>query len=220
MAKIFYTPPGYSGTAQLTASNGLAIENQARWRFSEQGYNDGATFGVSLSWPDKAVGEFSYGQPAQKIKPESSGILHVKGINWPIAVIGNSLQSYTNPDTSQTYPASQCRILVTGHWQVNRQPNSNSWNSIGVFYKGLTTTDLGDRDMDPYLLNYNSPNATYVIQGANVTGGARDTFTTREFSCRCEHSTTSNNSNREYQSNAIAQPIFVYTYSMSWEIEV
>lgn len=220
MAKIFYTPPGYSGYSELTASTGLAIINQARWKFSQAGYNDGASFGLSLSWPDKGInGQYDYGTPGQKIKPQSGGILELEATNWTIPVIGNQLTSYTNPETSETYPASQCRILVTGNWVVVRKPNSNSYNSFGVIYTGLTETDLGSREMHPFLLSYTSATTSYVIQGANVTGGAQDTFSTHKFYCRATESTTSDNSNNEYQSNSLIQPIWVFTYSKSWEIE-
>ena len=214
----FITPSGYSGTAELTANTGLTIVDQSRWTYSKQGYNDGATFGVSLSWPDKATGEFSYGQPAQQITPEFSGELSLRAVDWPIAVIGNELTSYTDPNTSITYTAAQCKITVTGRWQVVRQPNSNSFNSIGVFYNGTTETDQGTRTMNPYLLTYITPPATYIIQGADVTGGAQDTFSNQVFFCKCRHSTTSNNSNREYQSNSIARPVWAYSYSKSWQI--
>ena len=213
----FITPTGYSGTAELTANTGLEIVNQARWLYSKQGYNDGATFGVSLSWPDKSVGEYSYGVPNQKIQPESSGELHLQAINWPIPVIGNELTAYTDPNTHITYTASQCKITITGQWQVIRQPNSNSFNSVGVFYNGTTETDQGTRTMNPYLLNYVAPLVTYVIQGTDVDGGAQNTFSSQIFSCKCRHSTTSNNSNREYQSNSIARPVWAYSYSKSWQ---
>lgn len=220
MAKIFYTPPGYSGSAVLTASTGLTIVNQSRWRFSQAGYNDGATFGLSLSWPDKTVnGQYDYGPPGQKIKPLSGGLLEVEAQDWTIPVIGNQLTSYTDPDTSQTYPASQCRILITGQWKVNRLPNSNSYNSFGVSWVGITETDLGTREMDPYLLNYYSPSASYVIQGANVTGGAENTFSDHKFYCRVTESATSDNSNHEFQSNTITSPVWAFTYSKSWEID-
>lgn len=215
----FITPPGYSGTAELTANTGLSIVAQGRWTYSKQGYNDGATFGVSLSWPDQAVGEFSYGVPAQQIVPESSGELHLQAVDWTIPVIGNELTSYTDPDTHVTYSSSRCKITVTGYWQVVRQPNSNSWNSIGVFYNGVSETDLGSRTMNPYLLNYNTPSASYVIQGSDVSGGAQDTFSSQVFFCKCRHSTTGNNSNREYQSNSIARPVWVFSYSKSWQTD-
>lgn len=213
----FITPTGYSGTSELTANTGLTIVNQSRWTYSQQGYNDGATFGMSLSWPDQAVGEFSYGVPAQKIVPENSGELHLQALDWTIAVIGNELTSYTDPNTSITYTAAECKITVTGQWQVIRQPNSNSFNSIGVFYNGTTETDQGTRTMNPYLLTYIAPLVTYVIQGADVDGGAQDTFSDQLFFCKCSHSTTSNNSNREYQSNSIARPVWAYSYSKSWQ---
>ena len=216
----FISPTQYSGTAELTASNGLEIANQAKWTFSQSGYNDGATFGVSLGWPNKGQGEYSYGVPAEKIKPNSSGVLHVRAKNWPIAVVGNTLTAYYDPDTGQTYSAERCRITVTGGWNVVRAVNSNSWNSIGVFYDGFTETNLGGREMKPYLLSYATPySSVYVIQGSEVTGGAVDTFSDVEFFCRCIHSTTSNNSNREYQSNSVARPVFVYSYSKSWQID-
>ena len=158
MAKIFYTPPGYSGQAELTASNGLEILDQGRWRFSQAGYNDGATFGLGLSWPDKTLrGQYDYGPNSAPIQPQTGGLLHLSATNWPIAVVGNTLQSYYNPDTGETYPATQCRIQVTGQWLVVRQQNSNSFNSQGCDYSGRTTTDLGDREMVfPNLLTYGS----------------------------------------------------------------
>ena len=195
----FITP--YSGTAELTASNGLEIVSPGLWRFSQQGYNDGATFGLSLTYPSPTSGEE----------------LHLRAIDWPIAVIGNNLTSYTDPDTSETYTPEQCRILVTGQWVVIRQINTNSFNSFGVNYIGTTVTDLGDREMSPNILSYQSPTVTYVIQGSAVDGGAQNTFSDREFFCRATEATSSPNSNREYQSNTIIRPTFVYTYSKSWQ---
>ncbi len=116
----FITP--YSGTAELTASNGLTVSEQGLWRFSQSGYNDGATFGLSLTHPS----------------PLTGGTLGLAGQGWTIAVIGNTLTSYTDPDTSITYPASQCRITVTGRWVVVRQQNSNSFNGQGIIYGGQT----------------------------------------------------------------------------------
>lgn len=203
MAKIFYTPPGYSGTAELTASNGLEIVESGLWKFSEAGYNDGVTFGLTLAMP----------------KPLDGGELHLKSKDWTIAGVGNTLIEYYNPNTGITYPASTCRIQVRGQWLVARHINSNSWNSIGVNYKGLTATDLGDRTMDPNLLNYASRFATYVIQGADVTGGAQDTFSNQEFYCRVAESATGTNSNKEFTSNTTCRPAWVYEYSMSWEID-
>lgn len=198
----FFTPTGFSGSAELTASNGLEIRNQGLWRFSQQGYADGATFGLSLTFPTPSDGEE----------------LHLAAENWPIAVVGNTLTDYIDPETNQVYPASRCRIEVKGQWVVVRQPNSNSWNSIGVSYTGRTLTDQGERPVGPALLTYVSPVAVYVIQGADVTGGALDTFSSHEFFCRITELTTSNNSNKEYQSNSISRPTWVYTFSKSWEI--
>jgi hypothetical protein len=110
-----------------------------------------------------------------------------------------------------------CRIVVTGAWSVVRQQNSNSYNSFNITYIGTTVTDLGDRDMSPYLLNYASPQATYVIQGAGVAGGAQDTFSDHMFECRVTESAASTNSNKEFQSNTVTRPVWVYTYSKSWQ---
>ena len=204
MAKIFYTPAGYTGVAELTASTGLSIDDQGLWRFSQAGYNDGATFGLSLTFP----------------KPESGGRLHLSSQNWPIAVVGNELTSYYNPETGDTYPASQCRIQVVGRWYVIRRPNSNSWNSIGVSWTGHTHTDQGNREMSPYLLTYYTEYVTYTIQGADVTGGAENTFSDHEFYCRITETASSDNSNKEFQSNTISRPAWQYTYTKSWEIDV
>ena len=198
----FITPSDYSGNAELTAANGLEIIKSGLYRYSQAGYNDGATFGLSLTHP----------------KPNDGGELSLKGTNWTIAGIGNNLTSYTDPSTGITYPASQCRIVVTGQWQVVRQQNSNSFNSIGIFYNGITATDQGDRIMNPNLLTYISGFATYVIQGADVDGGALNTFRNHEFFCRALEVTTSDNSNKEYQSNTITRPAWVYSYSKSWQI--
>jgi len=202
MAKIFYTPPGYTGQAELTASTGLVVTDQGLWRFSQSGYNDGATFGLSLTFPS----------------PQDGGHLDLSATDWPIATVGNELTSYTDPDSGITYTASQCRIQVIGRWQITRQPNSNSFNSIGVTWAGRTDTDQGDRAVGPYLLNYVSDYAVYVIQGANVTGGAQDTFSNHDFYCKFSESVTSNNSNKEFQSNTITRPVWAYTYTKSWEI--
>jgi len=195
----FVTP--YSGSAELTASNGLEIVDAGLWRFSQAGYNDGATFGLSLTHPD----------------PTNGGLLYLRGEDWTIAVVGNELTSYTDPATSEFYPADTCRITVTGNWLVVRQQNSNSYNSFNISYVGLTQTDLGDREMSPSLLTYSSPTAQYVIQGSAVTGGAVDTFSTQVFECKVTESSSSTNSNREYQSNTITRPVFVYSYSKSWQ---
>lgn len=196
----FITP--YSGSAELTASNGLEIIDQGIWQYSQSGYNDGATFGLSLTHPS----------------PTSGGLLHLRGENWPIAVIGNDLTSYTDPATGLTYGPTLCRITVTGAWLVVRQQNSNSYNSFNISYVGLTQTDLGERDMSPSLLTYSSPTAQYVIQGSAVTGGAVDTFSTQVFECKVTESSSSTNSNKEYQSNTVTRPAFVYSYSKSWQI--
>lgn len=198
----FITP--YSGNAELTASNGLEIINQGLWGFRQQGYNDGATFGLSLTYPS----------------PESGGELHVRAENWPIAVVGNTLTEYIDPVTHEVYPADKCRIVVTGFWSVIRQQNSNSYNSFNISYQGTTVTNLGDRTLNPNLLTYTSPTVSYVIQGAGVDGGAMDTFSTQIFECRVTEHSSSTNSNKEYQSNTITRPVFVYAYSKSWQTSV
>ena len=195
----FVTP--YSGSAELTASNGLTVVDPGLWTFSRQGYNDGATFGLSLGHPN----------------PLSGGLLHLQGVDWTIAVVGNDLTSYTDPETSITYGPELCRIVVTGAWQVIRQQNSNSYNSFNVTYSATTVTDLGDREMNPYLLNYASPTATYVIQGSGVDGGAQDTFSSHVWEFRATETAASTNSNREFQSNTITRPVWIYTYSKSWQ---
>lgn len=198
----FFTPPGYSGTAELTASNGLGIVSQGLWKFSDTGYNDGATFGLSLTHPS----------------PLSGGSLSLSAQAWTISTVGNELTSYTDPDTGITYPEEKCRIMVAGRWTVTRQPNSNSFNGVGVIYTGSTVTDQGSRSMNPYLLNYISAEASYVIQGSGVVGGAQDTFSTHVFSCEIQESAVTDNSNREFQSNTIARPVWVYTFSKSWQV--
>ena len=217
----FITPNGYSGSAVLTASNGLTVIDQGRWFFSKQGYNDGATFGLSLNWPTSPGGSYSYdyGPYTPPPHPQSGGILHLTAENWPIAVIGNALQSYTDPDTLITYPADQCRITVRGQWQVTRQQNSNSYNSFNIQYIGTTETDQGNRAMNPWLLSYNTTYSTYVIQGSAVDGGAQDTFSDHLFYARMTEDASSTNSNREFQSNSITRPVWVYTYAMSWQTD-
>jgi hypothetical protein len=195
----FVTP--YSGSAELTASNGLTVVDAGLWRFSQAGYNDSATFGLSLTHPS----------------PTAGGLLHLRGENWTIADIGNQLTSYTDPTTGLTYVPTLCRITVIGAWLVVRQQNSNSYNSFNISYSGLTQTDLGERDMAPSLLTYSSPTAQYVKQGSAVTGGAVDTFSTQIFECKVTESSSSTNSNREYQSNTVTRPVFVYSYSKSWQ---
>lgn len=221
MAKILYIPPGYSGSSELTASNGLTVVSPGRWLFSRAGYNDGATFGLSMGWPDTAYnGEFSYGAPPPESKPLSGGLLHLQAQDWEIAGVGNSLQSYTDPTTGDVYSEAQCKITVTGYWQVYRHQNSSSYNSFNVSYIGTTSTDQGDRVMDPSLLTLIEQPTTYVIQGADVTGGARNTFSPHEFWCKVTEEASSTNSNNEFQSNTVTRPTWVYTYSMGWEITV
>ena len=101
----FVTP--YSGSAELTANTGLTVISPGLWRYSQAGYNDGATFGLSLGHPNPLSGE----------------LLHLRAEDWTIAVIGNELTSYTDPATSTTYGPELCRILVTGAWSVIRQQN-------------------------------------------------------------------------------------------------
>ena len=212
----FITP--YSGSAELTAGNGLEIVDQGKWQYSKQGYNDGATFGLSLTYPTPSgPADFYYGPPNKVPPPQSGGELHLRAVNWPIAEIGNQLTSYNDP-TYGLLPASKCRITVTGYWSVIRQQNSNSFNGQGVEYDAATITDLGDRLMNPWIMPYTTPSAVYVIQGADVTGGAQDTFSTHVFFCRATEVATSQNSNKEFQSNTITRPAWVYTYSKSWQV--
>lgn len=232
MAKIFYTPPGYTGTAELTASNGLEIVDQGRWRFSQQGYNDGATFGLSIgapystAWYDygadtRDVSQL-YGNNPQYIPPApylSGGELYLRARDWPIVIIGNDLTDYDDP-TYGFLPADTCRITITGSWWVVRQQNTNSYNSFNINYRGRTVTDQGDRNMDPNLLTLITGDTTYFIQGSSVTGGAQDTFSNHEFFVRVTEESNSTNSNREFQSNTITRPVWVYTYAKSWEISV
>lgn len=216
----FITPPGYSGTSELTASTGLEIMDQGLWQFSQAGYNDGISFGLSIVGPNRERKTDFYGVPPDGTQPpQSGGELHLRAQDWPIAVIGNTLTSYTDPDTSQTYGPSRCRITVTGAWSVNRGNNNNSMNSIGCLFSGHTRTDLGERDMVPTLLNYTSPTAVYVIQGADVEGGAQDTFSSHEFWCRCTEFVSTDNSNFSFQSNTLARPAWVYTYAKSWQTD-
>lgn len=190
-----------------------------RWRFSEAGYNDGATFGVSLGGPVDP-GQKTYSPGRGPSDPKLSGLLSLQATNWTIYSIGNELTSYTDPSTGITYSADRCRITVSGHWQVIRQPNSNSFNSQGVNYSGRTETDQGSRDMSPWLLSMTTqPNLVLIIQGSQVSGGAQNTFSSHEFFCRITESTTTVNSNKEYQSNSIARPAWIYTYTKSWQID-
>lgn len=207
----FITP--FSGTAELTASTGLTVVESGAWRFSQTGYNDGATWGVSLGGPLRPA-------PDAPVYTAESGLLHLRAQNWTIADIGNSLTAFTDPGTGVTYGPERCRITVTGGWSVPRRPNSNSFNGQGVIYTGLTETDEGSRSMTPYLLNYRTFNPeTYRIQGAAVEGGAQDTFAPHVFFCRVTESATTENSNREFQSNSIARPAWAYAYSKSWQTD-
>lgn len=200
----FFTPPGNSGLAVLSASTGLEIVEIALYRFSGPGFNDGQTFGLPLTQP----------------KPLSGGQLHLQAQNWYIGTIGNNLVSYTDPDTAITYPAAKCRITVTGHWLVTRQQNSNSFNSVGILYSGRTETDQGSREMtNDDLLNLSPPNATYVIQGTEVDGGAINTFSARVFSCKVTEHATSDNSNKQFASNTVTTPIWPYVWTRSWQVD-
>lgn len=214
----FITP--YSGTAELNISNGLSIVEQGRWEVNRTSINDGATLGVSLGGPQRKTGDFYYGPgPKEPAALVASGELHLRAQDWPIADIGNDLTSYTDPETHITYPADKCRIQVTGFWQVIRRPNSDSFNSQGVIYQGLTRTDQGDREMDPWLLNFIASPVTYTKQGSGVTGGAIDTFSDHVFFCKINEAATTFNSNREFQSNSIARPVWAYDYSKSWQTD-
>jgi hypothetical protein len=215
---VFVTPPGFSGTAELTASTGLEVVSQGIWTFSQAGYNDGATFGASLGWPDpQLVGRFSSAAPKLPATPITAGVLSLRAQNWQIPV-GSDLSEYTDPATHVTYTAAQCRVVITGQWIVIRQVNSNSYNSFGVERSGLTVTDQGSRSMDPWLLDFVSEPATYVIQGSEVTGGARNTFSDHVWTCEITESATTDNSNYAFQSNTIARPVWAYTYSKSWQV--
>lgn len=214
----FITP--FQGQAELTASSGLEIISQGHWRFSESGYNDGVTWGVSLGWPTtQQSSQWDYGPSALPVQPQRSGELYLSAVNWALPG-GNALTSYTDPQTQITHGPELCRIVITGRWVIPRSPNSNSFNGQGVIYSGgVTVTDLGERAMGPvYLLDYESEPATYVIQGSAVEGGALDTFTGHEFWCRLTEEATTDNSNREFQSNSVARPAWVYAWSRSWQI--
>jgi hypothetical protein len=217
----FITPSGYSGSAELNASSGLTVVYQGRWTFSLQGYNDGATFGLALNWPTQSSGSYAsdYGPYSPPVHPQSGGLLNLTAENWTIPVIGNTLQSYTDPETSITYGPDRCRIQLVGKWQVYRQQNSNSYNSFNIQYIGTTETDQGGRSMDPDLLTYTSPNTAYVIQGSSVEGGARDSFSDHVFYVRVTEEATTSNSNGEFQSNTVTRPSWNYTYTMSWQID-
>jgi hypothetical protein len=198
---MFITPIEFQGSAELSASTGLEVVELGNWQFNQPGYVDYATFGVSLTHPE----------------PLESGLLHLRARNWNIAVIGNDLTPYTDPDSGITYSAEQCRITVKGFWSVVRQVNSNSYNSFGVDHLGETVTDQGSRSMTPWLLNFTASPTTYVIQGSAVTGGARNTFSSHEFYCRITESASTDNSNGLFQSNTTARPVWVYSYSKQWQ---
>ena len=216
----FITPTGNTGLAELTASNGLVVTDQGEWRFSQAGYNDGITFGLSIVGPDPHVRSDIYeGPPGGTAPVQSGGELHLRAQNWPIAVVGNQLTSYTDPATGETYGPDRCRIQVSGRWVVNRGNNANSMNGIGVLLGGHTYTDLGDRAMVPTLLSFQSLSASYVIQGASVVGGAQNTFSDHVFYCRCTEFITTDNSNRSFQSNTLARPTWIYTFAKSWQID-
>jgi hypothetical protein len=216
----FKTPDGSSGQAELTAASGLEILDQGLWRYSQAGYNDGITFGLSIVGPDARQRADFYGGDAQGTAPmQSGGELHLRAQGWTIAHIGNQLQSWTDPDTGVTYGADRCQIRVQGRWVVARGTNSNSMNSQGCMYHGHTRTDLGDRIMTPTLLTLETVSATYVIQGADVEGGAQDTFTPHVWFCRCTETVTTDNSNRSFQSNTLVSPRWVYQYQRSWQID-
>lgn len=209
----FITPD--TGTAELTAVNGLLIVSSGEWRRNPNGSGDGTSFGLSLSGPDVG-GNFYGGTGPIPGPPQSGGELHLSAQGWSIPG-GNALTSYTYDGT--TYGPERCRITITGRWWVPRQPNTDSFNSVGIFYSATTTTDLGSRSMNPWLLNFESDPATYIIQGADVQGGAQDTFTDHVFYCRLTESVTSDNSNRSYQSNSITRPVWIYQYQRAWQID-
>lgn len=214
----FITP--FSGSAQLTASNGLVVVEQGRWLFSRFSYDDGASFGVTLDFPTHNLQGPYYDVNANPPPPGplESGLLHLRAVNWTIADIGNELTSYTVPG-GPTYGADRCRILVTGSWWVVRAQISASYNSFGVNYRGRTETDQGGRDMADDLLTYQAQPATYVIQGAAVEGGAQDTFSDHEFYCRVTESATTVNSNRAFTSNSFARPVWAYAWAKSWQTD-
>ena len=214
----FITPPEFSGTGELTASTGLSTVHQGRWLFSQAGYNDGITFGVSIGWPTPEYSSSNYGAaPPPSSEILSAGRLRLEATNWPIPD-GNSLTSYTDPSSGQTYSAEQCQILITGAWSVLRGVNSNSYNSFGVLRSGRTHTDQGSRDMDPWLLSYTAPRVTYVIQGSAVTGGAQNTFASHVFFCDVEEAARGDNSNFAFQSNTVVRPAWAYSYVRRWQI--
>jgi hypothetical protein len=192
----FITP--FTGSAALTVSTGLNIEDQGTWMFEPPAYVDGITFGVTLANAFNA----------------NSGELHLRATNWTIPVIGNALTSYTDPDTHITYPASKCQIKLVGRWQIRRTINTASNTSQGVLYNSYTLTDQGDRTKAG---TWYTPYHTFIIQGDQVEGGAIDTFTTHEFWCRIVERTATRNTNGLYVSNTVASPIWAYDYYKSWQ---
>ena len=207
----FITP--ISGTAALTTATGLEVVSQGAWLFSQSGYNDDVTWGVSLGGP-------RIGAPDAPTADPGSGLLDLRAQAWTIAGTGNELTAYTDPDTHITYGADRCRIQIQGAWQVLRRPNSNSFNGIGVIYTGITETDEGSRAMTPALLDLvTSVPRMYLIQGSAVEGGATDTFSPHVFFCRCREAITTDNSNRAFQSNSTVTPQWIYAYSKSWQID-
>jgi hypothetical protein len=207
----FITP--MSGIAALTTTTGLQVVDRGVWLFSQAGYNDGISWGVSLGGPRVPAPEAAVADP-------SSGVLHLRAQGWTIAGVGNELTAYTDPSTGITYGADRCRIEVTGRWLVPRRPNSNSFNGPGIIYSGITETDEGNRIMGPALLDYETPSAsTYRIQGPAVEGGATDTFSPHVWFCRLEQQATTDNSNRAFQSNSTVTPQWIYSYSKSWQVD-
>lgn len=215
----FITP--YSGSAELTASTGLEIITLERWQFNRPSQPDGATFCVTLAFPARNLEGPYYDVNANPPPPHplESGLLHLRAEDWTIAEIGNELTEYTVPG-GPTYGPDRCRISITGAWQVIRAQISDSYNSFGVKYAGRTETDQGGREMvTGSLLTYQSQPATYVIQGAAVEGGAQDTFSSHEFWCRVTESASTVNSNRAFASNTFARPVWIYTYTKSWQTD-
>lgn len=194
----FFTPPEFQGQAELTCATGLSVVSQGLWQFSQAGYNDSATFGVSLTHP----------------RPQASGLLHVRAQNWNIAVVGNSLTPWV-VDGVEIYGAAQCQITVTGRWLVVLQDNSNSFNGVGVEHSGSIITDQGSTG---FWGTYQGAQTRYVIQGSAVSGGAQDTFSSHVFEARCEQTTSTDNSNRQYQSNTVCRPAWVYSFAKSWQV--
>jgi len=198
----FITPPEFSGSAALTSTTGLTAVETGLWLLDPPAWDPGETWAVSLTHPS----------------PLESGLLHLRAENWPV-VGGTELTAWTDPETHITYGPELCRIEIRGRWIVPRLENSNSYNSFGVIYSGLTQTDQGSRTQGPWLLNYQSDLATYTIQGSGVEGGAQNTFEDHVFECRITQGVSTDNSNRLFQSNAVTTPVWQYHYSRSWQID-